>query len=135
MPVFRLQNNDCEMTTYMYKFKYLFCIEKSVLNAVKKLSPFIVFSELNDFEDNIKIIDKLIKSNEATFKRLFPDDKPKENKKYTIDEQIIDIILLLELKFELDIESMDLEKWAGWLNKAENKIQQLRKNENGRSKK
>lgn len=109
-------------------------LERSLLNSVKKLSTYVVFKPLNDFDDNIKIIEKLIKSNDNTYKRLFPDDEP-QSVKYSLDDQVTDITMLLELKFELDLETMTLEKWCSWLNRAESKIQMLRKEENGRGKK
>jgi len=96
----------------------------SVLSSIKVLSIYVNFKPLNSIDDNIKIIAKLIKSNETTFKRLFPDDEiQKESKIYTIYDQATDIMLYLDIKFRLELEKINLEEWVSYLNKVEKKIQ------------
>lgn len=105
--------------------------ENEVYDCVKIISKYIKFDKFNTIDENIAIIQKLIVSNETTYKRKFGEnDKEFEQKTYTFEKQVVDVEQVLG--HAIDTSKVNVLKWIGYINLAQ-EISKKRA-ENGRRK-
>ena len=105
--------------------------ENEVYDCVKIISKYIKFDKFNTIDENIAIIQKLIVSNETTYKRKFGEnDKEFEQKTYTFEKQVVDVEQVLG--HPIDTSKVNVLKWIGYINLAQ-EISKKRA-ENGRRK-
>ena len=105
--------------------------ENEIYDCVKIISKYIKFDRFNTIDENIAIIQKLIASNETTYKRKFGEnDKEFERKTYTFEKQVVDVEQILG--HEIDTSKVNVLKWIGYINLAQ-EISKKRA-ENGRRK-
>jgi len=106
--------------------------ENEIYDCVKIISKYIKFDKFNTIDENIAIIQKLIVSNETTYKRKFGEnDKEFEQKTYTFEKQVVDVEQVLG--HAIDTSKVNVLKWIGYINLAQ-EISKKRA-ENGRDKK
>lgn len=107
--------------------------EQSVYDCVKIISKYIKFDNFNTIDENIAIIQKLIVSNETTYKRKFGEnDKEFEQKTYTFEKQVVDVEQVLG--HAIDTTKVSVLKWIGYINLAQ-EISKKRAENHGRDKK
>ena len=105
--------------------------ENEIYDCVKIISKYIKFDKFNTIDENIAIIQKLIISNETTYKRKFGEnDKEFEQKTYTFEKQVVDVEQVLG--HAIDTSKVNVLKWIGYINLAQ-EISKKRA-ENGRRK-
>ena len=128
--------SDCINTLYSIKRNYSVLKEpikkeNEVYDCVKIISKYIKFNKFNTIDENIAIIQKLIISNETTYKRKFGEnDKEFEQKTYTFEKQVVDVEQVLG--HAIDTTKINVLKWIGYINLAQ-EISKKRA-ENGRRK-
>ena len=106
--------------------------ENDVYTAVKTISKYVQFKNFNSIDENILIIEKLLASNETTFKRKFGETETEQKEvKYSFEKQVVDVEQILGRSIQ--IENVNVLKWIEYINLA-TLISKQRK-ENGRSKK
>jgi len=92
--------------------------ENEVYDCVKIISKYIKFDKFNTIDENIAIIQKLIVSNETTYKRKFGEnDKEFEQKTYTFEKQVVDVEQVLG--HAIDTSKVNVLKWIGYINLAQ----------------
>ena len=92
--------------------------ENEVYDCVKIISKYIKFDKFNTIDENIAIIQKLIVSNETTYKRKFGEnDKEFEQKTYTFEKQVVDVEQVLG--HTIDTSKVNVLKWIGYINLAQ----------------
>lgn len=92
--------------------------ENEVYDCVKIISKHIKFDKFNTIDENIAIIQKLIVSNETTYKRKFGEnDKEFEQKTYTFEKQVVDVEQVLG--HAIDTSKTNVLKWIGYINLAQ----------------
>jgi len=107
--------------------------ENEIYDCVKIISKYIKFDKFNTIDENIAIIQKLIVSNETTYKRKFGEnDKEFEQKTYTFEKQVVDVQQVLG--YVIDTRSTNVLKWIGYINLAQ-EISKKRAENHGRDKK
>ena len=127
---------DCINTLASIKRNYLVIKEpikkeNEIYDCVKIISKYIKFDRFNTIDENIAIIQKLIVSNETTYKRKFGEnDKEFEQKTYTFEKQVVDVEQVLG--HSIDTSKVNVLKWIGYINLAQ-EISKKRA-ENGRRK-
>lgn len=92
--------------------------ENEIYDCVKIISKYIKFDKFNTINENIAIIQKLIISNETTYKRKFGEnDKEFEQKTYTFEKQVVDVEQVLG--HAIDTSKVNVLKWIGYINLAQ----------------
>lgn len=92
--------------------------ENEIYDCVKIISKYIKFDRFNTIDENIAIIQKLIVSNETTYKRKFGEnDKEFEQKTYTFEKQVVDVEQVLG--HAIDTSKVNVLKWIGYINLAQ----------------
>jgi hypothetical protein len=92
--------------------------ENEVYECVKLISKYIKFERFNTIDENIKVIEKLIVSNETTYKRKFGEtEKDFEEKTYTFEKQVVDVEQVLG--HSIDTTKVNVLKWIGYINLAQ----------------
>ena len=92
--------------------------ENDVYDCVKLISKYIKFERFNTIDENIKVIEKLIVSNETTYKRKFGEtEKEFEEKTYTFEKQVVDVEQVLG--HSIDTTKVNVLKWIGYINLAQ----------------
>jgi len=92
--------------------------ENEIYDCVKIISKYIKFDKFNTIDENIAIIQKLIVSNETTYKRKFGEnDKEFEQKTYTFEKQVVDVEQVLG--HTIDTTKVSVLKWIGYINLAQ----------------
>jgi len=82
------------------------------------ISKYIKFEKFNTIDENIKVIEKLIISNETTYKRKFGEtEKDFEEKTYTFEKQVVDVEQVLG--HSIDTTKVNVLKWIGYINLAQ----------------
>lgn len=113
---------DCVNTLMSIKRNYKFLKdplkkELQVYDCVKLLSKYVKFDKFASIDENIKVIDKLLKSNESNFKRKFGEtEEIQEQKEYTFEKQVVDIEQVLGRA--IDIDRVNVLKWIEYINLA-----------------
>ena len=90
--------------------------EKEVYECVKTMSKGVNFPTFNTIKENLAIIEKLIKSNETTYKRKFGDDKEEKTSGYTFEKQLVDIEQVLGRS--INTKETNVIKWLEYINLA-----------------
>ena len=128
---------DCVNTLRLIQRNYKNIVEpikaeNDVYTAVKTMSKYIKFKSFNSIEENILVIEKLLASNETTFKRKFGETEIEQKEvKYSFEKQVVDVEQILGRTIQ--IESVNVLKWIEYINLATQISKQ--RQENGRSKK
>jgi len=128
---------DCVNTLRLIQRNYKNIVEpikaeNDVYKAVKTISKYVQFKNFNSIEDNILIIEKLLASNETTFKRKFGETEIEQKEvKYSFEKQVVDVEQILGRTIQ--IENVNVLKWIEYINLATQISKQ--RQENGRSKK
>jgi hypothetical protein len=105
--------------------------EQAVYNCVKTMSKGVNFPKFNTINENIAIIEKLLKSNETTYKRKFGDNEKEEKEnRYTFEKQLVDIEQVLGRS--INTKDTNVIKWVEYINLA-TQISKKRQ-DNGRNK-
>jgi hypothetical protein len=80
------------------------------------MSKGVNFPIFNTIKENLAIIEKLIKSNETTYKRKFGDDKEEKTSSYTFEKQLVDIEQVLGRS--INTKETNVIKWLEYINLA-----------------
>lgn len=105
--------------------------EHKIYENVKLLTKNVHFGKFSDLDENLIKIADIIKSNELSYDRKFPDDKPNE-KIYTFEKQLIDVEQVLGRT--LNVDHINVVMWVEYLNKVQ-EIIKIKEGENERRKK
>lgn len=92
--------------------------EQEIYNCIKIISKYVQFDKFNTINENIVIIQKLITSNETTYKRKFGEtEKDFKEKTYSFEKQVVDVEQVLG--HTIDTTKVNVLKWIGYINLAQ----------------
>lgn len=92
--------------------------EQEIYNCIKIISKYVQFDKFNTINENIVIIQKLITSNETTYKRKFGEtEKDFKEKTYSFEKQVVDVEQVLG--HTIDTSKVNVLKWIGYINLAQ----------------